>query len=85
MPKSIKPFDREVRRTRRLSAWIKVQDSTIAECYVMDISLNGAKIVTEKSTAIPDRFQLAFFQGDQTRRCELIWRHGKVLGVKFAR
>jgi PilZ domain len=85
MPKPIKHLEREVRRARHLSAWIKEQDRTIAECQVMDISNNGAKIVTATSSVVPDRFQLAFFQGDQTRTCEVIWRHGKVFGVKFAR
>jgi hypothetical protein len=61
MPKPIKHFGREVRRARHLSAWIKVQDRAIAECQVMDISNNGAKIVTATSSAIPDHFQLAFF------------------------
>jgi hypothetical protein len=83
MPKPIKHFEREVRRARHLSAWIKVQDRTIAECHVMDISKNGAKILTATPSVVPDRFQLAFFEGGQTRTCEVIWRHGKVLGVKF--
>jgi hypothetical protein len=84
MPKPIKHFEREVRRARHLSAWIKVKDRAIAECQVMDISNNGAKIIAAPASAVPDHFQLAFFQGDQTRTCEVIWRHGKVLGVKFA-
>jgi hypothetical protein len=52
----------------------------------MDISIsnNGAKIVAATASVVPDRFQLAFFQGGRTRTCEVIWRHGKVLGVKFA-
>ena len=84
MPKPIKHFEREVRRARHLSAWIKVQDRALAECQVMDISKDGAKIVAATASAVPDRFQLAFFQGDQTRTCEVIWRHGKVLGIRFA-
>jgi PilZ domain len=85
MPKPIKHFVREIRRKRHLSAWIKEQDRTIAECQVMDISNNGAKIVTATSSVVPDRFELAFFQGDQPRTCEVIWRHGKIFGVRFAR
>jgi PilZ domain len=84
MRKPTKHFEREVRRVRHLSAWITVQSRAISECQVMDISSNGAKIVAAMSSSIPDRFQLAFSQGDQTRNCEVIWRHGKVLGVKFA-
>jgi hypothetical protein len=85
MPKPTKYFEREVRRARHLSAWIKVQDRAVAECEVMDISSNGAKIVATMPAGVPDRFQLAFFTGDQTRSCEVIWRHGKVLGIKFTR
>jgi hypothetical protein len=83
MLKPRKPFQREVRRARHLTARIKLQDRAIAECHVMDISKNGAKIALAGSSVVPDHFQLAFFRGDQTRNCEVIWRHGKVLGVKF--
>jgi hypothetical protein len=85
MRKPIKHFEREVRRARHVSAWIKVRDRAVAECEVMDISSNGAKIVAAMPADVPDRFQLAFFTGGQTRSCEVIWRHGKVLGIKFSR
>jgi hypothetical protein len=74
-------FQREVRRSRRVSAWINVQGRAHCECKVMDISKNGAKIITEES--VPDRFQLAFFEGGQSRVCEVMWRRAKMLGVKF--
>jgi hypothetical protein len=66
MRKPIKHFEREVRRARHLSAWIKVQDRAVAECEVMDISTNGAKIVATMPTGVPDRFHLAFFCGGPT-------------------
>jgi hypothetical protein len=47
----------------------------------MDISKSGAKIITE--VLVPDRFQLAFFQGGQNRVCEVMWRRVNTLGVKF--
>jgi PilZ domain len=57
---------------------------TDQECRVLDISRNGAKVVTEMPSEVPVRFELAFFQSDQKRRaCEVIWRRGKMLGVKF--
>jgi hypothetical protein len=84
MPKPINHIKRDVRRARRLWAWIKVQDRTIAECHVMDMSHNGAKIVAATSSLVPDRFELAFAEGGQTRSCEIMWRHGKIFGVKFA-
>jgi PilZ domain len=84
MPKPTKHFEREVRRVRHLTAWITVQDGATSECQVMDISKTGAKIVAVMSLSLPERFQLAFSKGGETRSCEVIWRHGRVLGVKFA-
>jgi hypothetical protein len=84
MPKATKHFVREVRRVRSLSAWITVQDGTTRECQVMDISSNGAKVVGAMLATLPGRFQLAFLEGGPTRSCEVIWRHGKVLGIRFA-
>jgi hypothetical protein len=49
----------------------------------MDISKRGAKLVVELSSAVPDRFELAFFQGGQNRVCEVVWRRAKMLGVKL--
>jgi len=51
----------------------------------MDISKQGAKVVVELPAAVPIRFELAFFEGDQTRLCEVIWRRAKMLGIKFIR
>jgi hypothetical protein len=49
----------------------------------MDISKQGAKVVVELPSAVPNRFALMFFQGGQNRACEVIWRRAKMLGVKF--
>jgi hypothetical protein len=58
MLKPRKPFGREVRRPRHLSAWMKLQDRAVAECHVMDISKNGAKIALAASSVVRDQFQL---------------------------
>jgi hypothetical protein len=52
-------------------------------CQVLDISQQGAKVVVRTPSAVPDRFELAFFQGGQSRVCEVIWRRSKMLGVRF--
>jgi hypothetical protein len=77
---------RKVRRIRHTFAWIISSGSAKSECAVMDISQNGAKVVSDGTSTIPARFELAFVQGDQNRKsCEVVWRHGKMLGVKFLR
>jgi len=79
--KSNPHFDRGVRRARHFSAWITVQGRVHCECKILDVSKNGAKVKTEEQ--VPDRFQLAFFQGGENRICEVVWRRAKMLGVKF--
>jgi hypothetical protein len=69
---------------RQQSAWITLNGEAATECRIMDISKRGAKIYPNESVAVPDRFELAFFLEDQKRRaCEVIWRRGRMLGIKF--
>jgi hypothetical protein len=79
-----KHIKREARRARHLSAWIVQAGREDRECQVMDISKSGAKITTAVPSEVPDRFELAFTQGDDERRvCDVVWRRGKVIGVQF--
>jgi hypothetical protein len=69
---------------RQHSAWIALNGVATTECQIMDISKRGAKIIPGGSSVVPARFELALIQGDQKRRaCEVIWRRGKMLGIKF--
>jgi hypothetical protein len=78
------PSKREVRRIRHLSAWIVEAGHEDRECQVMDVSKNGAKIITAMPSQVPGRFELMFTQGDTKRRlCDVIWRRGKIIGVQF--
>jgi len=86
MPKPTKHFAREVRRVRRTRAWLVADGQADTECDVLDISRNGAKVIIAIPSAVPDLFELVFAPGDQKRRhCEVVWRRGKLLGVKFTR
>jgi hypothetical protein len=80
-----KPKKREVRRSRQLSAWIAFEgDQSRRECRVMDISLHGAKIVADVDTDIGSRLYFTLVPNAQKgKRCEVIWRRGKMLGIKF--
>jgi hypothetical protein len=68
---------------RQQSAWITLGEPS-TECRIMDISKRGAKLVPDGSYVVPDRFELAFVLKDQKRQaCEVIWRRGRMLGIKF--
>ena len=75
---------REVRRIRHQSAWITLNGLAASECEIMDISKGGAKIVPDGSRVVPTRFELAFSQGKR-QTCEVVWRRGRMLGVKFVK
>jgi len=81
-PKTTK---REAKRMiRQQSAWITFNGVVTTECLIMDISKRGAKIVPDGSSVVPARFELSFTLEDPKRKaCEVIWRRGRMLGIKF--
>jgi hypothetical protein len=81
-----KQVKRAARRVRHLSAWIVEPGHEDRECRVMDVSHDGAKIITAIPSQLPDRFALAFTRSDgKHRHCEVVWRRGKAIGVRFAK
>lgn len=82
--KPTRHFERQVRRVRYLPAWLAWRGQTDYEVQVLDVSRGGAKVITGLSATIPERFEMTFNQGDQKRRpCEVVWRRGKMIGVRF--
>jgi hypothetical protein len=82
--KPTRHFERQVRRVRRLPAWLAWQGQANLEVQVLDVSRGGAKLVTDQSAMIPLRFEMAFTEGDQKRRpCEVIWRRGKMIEIRY--
>jgi hypothetical protein len=53
---------------------------------VQDISTAGAKITMDDQSVSSGRLRLAFARDARTgRNCQVVWRRGKSLGVKFVR
>jgi hypothetical protein len=76
---------REARKSLRQSGWITLDGGFAARpCVVQDLSASGAKITVDDSNVLPGRLRLAFARDARTgRNCEVVWRQGKSLGVKF--
>jgi hypothetical protein len=76
---------REPRRARQHTAWLTFDDDFVShECEVLDVSLNGAKLVAKIDVAIGSTFKLSTAPHALVRqRCEVVWRRGKMFGVKF--
>ena len=70
--------------TASATAWIVINGRADCECSVLDLSPAGAKVVVKDGSGIPERFELAFFQdASKGRKCDVIWRRGTVLSIKF--
>jgi hypothetical protein len=78
---------RETRKSLRQPGWITFEGGFAArKCVVQDISATGAKITIDDPNMLPARLRLAFARDARTgRNCEVVWRRGKVVGVKFVR
>ena len=72
---------REPRReVQKRPTWMSLDDGiTKIECFVLDVSPNGAKIVTDAAIDVRDSFVLALVSQHLKRRsCEVVWRRGRI-------
>jgi hypothetical protein len=76
---------REPRRDlHKRSTWFTVDGTTKNDCLVLDVSPSGAKLMTDAELDVRDKFALALVPDrPQRQSCEVVWRCGKVYGVKF--
>jgi hypothetical protein len=78
---------REVRKSVSQPGWITLDGGFAARpCVVQNISSAGAKIMADDAAALPGTLRLAFARDARTgRNCQVIWRRGNSIGVKFIR
>jgi hypothetical protein len=68
----------------RHQAWLMLESGERCECALSDISHIGARVNIPDSDVIPDNFMLFLAEsGAARRRCRVIWRKPRELGVKF--
>ena len=78
---------RAARKSVSQPGWITLEGGFAArQCVVHDMSITGAKVTIEDSNSLPAKLRLAFSRDARTgRACEVVWRRGKSVGVKFVR
>jgi hypothetical protein len=78
---------RDARKSVSQSGWITLDGGFAArQCVVQDVSATGAKITMNDPSTLPAKLRLAFARDARTgRNCEVVWRRGKSVGVKFVR
>jgi hypothetical protein len=53
---------------------------------VEDLSGTGAKVTLDDPNTLPTKLRLALTRDARTgRNCEVVWRRGKSVGVKFVK
>ena len=78
---------REIRKSVQQPGWITLDGGFAARsCVVQDLSSTGAKVTVDDPNTLPGRLRLAFSRDARTGRgCEVVWRRGKTVGIKFVR
>jgi hypothetical protein len=78
---------RDARKSLRQPGWITLEGGFAARpCVVEDLSASGAKITVGDNNTLPTKLKLSFSRDTRNGRpCEVVWRRGKTVGVKFVR
>jgi PilZ domain len=78
---------RATRKSVQQSAWIVLEGGFAARpCTVIDLSDSGAKIRVDDPSSVNSKLRLSFSRdGRKGRSCEVAWRRGNTLGLKFRR
>ena len=58
------------------------QPGSTIHCFVQDVWSQGALLIPDSVTNVPERFEL-LLAGDIRRSCEIIWRSNDRLGIAF--
>jgi PilZ domain len=74
------------RRTMRYTAWIVLAPGKLQGCVMADISDTGGRIDVDNSESIPANFTLWLARnGSARRKCRVVWRKERQIGVAFDR
>jgi PilZ domain len=78
---------REARKSLRQPGWITFDGGFAArQCVVEDLSATGAQVTLEDPNTLPAKLRLALTRDVRTgKNCEVVWRRGRSVGVKFVR
>jgi PilZ domain len=82
----VKDKRKAVRRPIRYTAWVALDGNELHGCVLSDISESGARIDIDETKEIPDQFNLLLSNnGSAQRKCRVIWRKPRQIGVSFDR
>ena len=80
------PGERRAGTRRKVLRGGRVTDehgATLLEVQVREISESGCRIWSRTPAAVPNRFVIRIVGFDHPRHCEVCWREGEELGLRF--
>ncbi|WJR75065.1 PilZ domain-containing protein [Bradyrhizobium sp. NP1] len=78
---------RSPRKSFGQPGWITLDGGfAVRRCVVDNISPSGAQVTVEDAAMLPATLRLALARDARTGHlCQVMWRRGKTVGVKFVR
>ena|SRR5450830_521793 len=77
---------KSLRRPIRYTAWLMLEADRLHGCVLSNVSDTGARIDVEDAKTIPDYFLLLLSgNGSAQRKCRVVWRKPRQVGVIFER
>ena len=70
-------------RVLKAAKIITMDNTSVIDCTVRNMSDTGAQLVIEKHVKMPDEFQFFLATGDTVRDAVLAWHRGDRVGLKF--
>lgn len=70
-------------RTVRAAVIITGDGAKSLPCIVLDTSKSGARLHVHNPSETPDSFELRIEIDQSAHTCEIVWRKGNEIGVKF--
>jgi hypothetical protein len=75
---------KSLRRHTSYSVWLALDGDAQHVCALLDISETGARLEVESADVVPDRFLLLLSgNGAARRKCRVVWRNDRQVGVAF--
>jgi hypothetical protein len=74
---------KETRRRTFKAGKIMIDDKSIIDCMVRNLTYKGANLEVGSPVGIPDTFELSIPVDNLKRKCRVTWRQERKIGLQF--
>lgn len=74
----------ENRTALEVAVWLEGPSKNLLSCCLTNMSLRGGELIISPDIALPKKFPLLLARDSKIKRgCDVIWRRGDRVGVRF--